>query len=127
MSQELAEVTYDKLYRFENPRGYENTVTKLTFRVVKRTPCGARIKRWEWENTTKFVNLTCKKKWAHETEAEALTSFMRRKRCEMEYNRQRMNNAEAAIKYAEIHFGKNQTADDPVQRVWKRITPDICY
>ena len=119
-------ITYDKLYRFENPRGYENTVTKLTFRVIKRTPCGARIKVFEWNGTTKFVNLQAKKQWACNTEAEALVSFMRRKRCEMEYNRHRMENAENAIRYAEVHFGKNQTADDPVQRVWKTIPTDIC-
>lgn len=115
----MTDKSYDKLYRFENPRGYENAVTKLTFRVIKRTPCGARIKIREWESKTRFVNLTCRKKWACETEAEALKSFMRRKRCEMEYNRQRMNNAESAIRYAEVHFGRNQTADDPVQNVWK--------
>jgi hypothetical protein len=119
--------TFDKLYRFENPRGYENTVTKLTFRVIKRTPCGARIKIHEWSKDTRFVNLQARKKWAHETEEEALVSFMRRKRCEMAYNRIRMENAENAIRYAEIHFGKNQAADDPVQRVWKRATLDICY
>jgi hypothetical protein len=125
MSKELTEITYDKLYRFENPRGYENCVTKLTFRVIKRTPCGARIKLYEWETTTKFVRLNCRKQWACNTEAEALTSFLRRKRCEMEYNRQRMDRAEAAIRYAEVHFSRNQTADDPVQRVWKTVSLDV--
>ena len=115
----MTDKPYDVLYRFENPRGYENTVTKLTFRIIKRTPCGARIKIHEWESKTRFVNLQARKQWACNTEEEALESFLRRKRCEMEYNRKRMKNAESAIRYAEVHFGRNQTANDPVQDVWK--------
>jgi len=118
-------INYDVLYRFENPRGYENTVTKLIFRVIKRTPCGARIKLREWKDQTRFVNLQCKKQWACDTEEKALESFMKRKRCEMEYNRQRMNNAESAIRYAEVHFSRNQTMDDPVQNVWKKHPSNI--
>lgn len=121
----MTDKPYDILYRFENPRNYENAVIKLTFRVIKRTPCGARIKIHEWESKTRFVNLQARKQWACNTEEEALKSFMRRKRCEMEYNRQRMNNAESALRYAELYFSRNQKTDDPVQRVWETKSSSI--
>jgi len=113
---------YDVLYRFEN---HENTVTKLTFRVIKRTPCGARIKVCEWDANTRFVNLTARKQWACNTEEEALQSFLRRKRCEMAYNQHRVDRAKEALVQAELMYGRNQTADNPVQRVWKTVSLDI--
>jgi hypothetical protein len=117
---------YDVLYRFHNYPDHEVILHK--YRVIKRTPCGAWIREREWhEGKGKFVNLNAKKQFACNTEEEALKSFLRRKRCEMAWNELRMNTAESAIRYAETHYGRNQTANDPVQRVWESPTTDISF
>lgn len=50
----------------------EPRLEMLWYRIIKRTPKGARL-------YGKFVLLTAKKQWACETEAQALTSFIARK------------------------------------------------
>lgn len=121
MSQELVEIKHDVLYRFQN-HGLrcDREVILHKYRVIKRTPCGAWIREYEWEEGKgRWVSLNARKQYACNTEEKALKSFLRRKRCEIAWNRLRMERAESAIRYAEVHFSKSQTANDPVQNVWK--------
>lgn len=70
----------DVLYRAEVHAydDYSVHVTMLRYPIVRRTRCGV------WINTgymtkLKFVNLQANKKWACESEDDAMVSLMRRK------------------------------------------------
>lgn len=81
------------------------------YQVLKRTPCGARIKRDEYYGgPTRFVNLKLRKQWACETVEEAVNMFRHRKLRQVEILSARLKSAESELELAEHHF-KNLTKE----------------
>jgi hypothetical protein len=81
------------------------------YKVLKHTPCGVWVERWPhqsmFDNSMRFIKERdgyghpTRKRYAYPTEEEALESFMIRKRLEIGYCKQRLDNARKAMAYAE--------------------------
>lgn len=67
----------DRLYRAEWSMYYEGQIFLTSFRITKRTACGAWIDH-PWEDKRRFVNLKAVKQYASETEAEAIKQLLHR-------------------------------------------------
>lgn len=86
------------------------------FRIVARTPCGAWI-TWGFGGKDKFVRLTARKRWACETEDEALRSFVARSKRYRAVLRARLKIVEQGLSMvlehvSEHEIGRNLTQQD---------------
>ena len=59
--------------------------------IAKRTPCGARLANG------KFILLTAHKRWAHETQRQALDSFVLRRRRQVAILRNQLERAQQEL------------------------------
>lgn len=71
------------------------------FYVVRETPCGCWVARWQY-GCMHFVRNGAKKRFAWPTEMEALESLVARKRREVEWMRFRLDDAKSKLAAAEI-------------------------
>ena len=83
---------------------YDGGIRSLTLRldkyiILKRTEKGAWIgSEFPWDK--KFVMLSARKKYAHETEAEAMESFIARKKKQIKIVSYQLKKAELALQLA---------------------------
>lgn len=108
-----------KFYRYEHfafrdPYGFSiiSDITEKIFHLVKETPCGWWIHeiagyanmddRWkEFWGKPKWVSKTARKRYAYPTREEALTSFIARKRRQIEIMETELEGARLALAMAE--------------------------
>lgn len=90
------------LYRFDDTSTLMGIqVKKRKFRVIKETPCGYWISLFESFDDKKWVSKVAKKRYAYPTDIEALTSFKARKRRQIEILQAQINQAKAALSFAD--------------------------
>lgn len=89
-------------YRDSSPSGVN--VMCISYPIVRYTPCGAWIQCNDVNSGKKFVKLEAHKKYAHASVAEAIESFIRRKKRQQDILRNQLKRASAAecIARAEI-------------------------
>jgi hypothetical protein len=76
-------------------------VDRRKFEVIKETPCGYWIRLYESFDDKKWVSKVAKKRFAYPSRSEALTNFKARKRRQMEILQAQLNQATAALRWAD--------------------------
>jgi hypothetical protein len=112
----------DWLYRFSDysqslgtdewGRSYGSrvVVAMMAYHIKRHTPKGAWI---DVHGTERFVRNNAKKRFATDTIAAALTSYMARKRRQISIYKARLDYAERALRQAEDLARDQATADNP--------------
>lgn len=93
-------MTPQRFYRFENVRYTTGVRVHLQeYTLIKETPCGYWIKPvWDYnDDYKKWVSKTGRKRIAYPTQEEALTSFMARKRRQIEILEGQLIDARSAL------------------------------
>lgn len=101
----------DFLYRFEPTM--LNTIESRAFFIIKQTPKGVWIENRP--GNKKFVNLTCRKKYAHRTQDEALTAFIARRHSQVEILTGQLARARRQLEAAEKFQKENQVVEEDLQ------------
>lgn len=93
-------LTAPPLNEFDQPDGPSTLHVELRrFRVLKRTPKGVWLEGWP--SSRRFVLNEATKRFACPTIAEALESFIARKKRQIKIYRRRMEDAQDALRIAE--------------------------
>ena len=93
------------LDEFDNPVGEGHTdVCKIELDVIKKTPCGVWLDLG-FGSGSRWVSCTSHKRYACPTEAEAMESFLARKRRQITILQSQIKRAERAIAVAGKKFG----------------------
>lgn len=98
----MSDDTPTMLYRYDSYPRYDDTVEVAfeTFYAVKRTRKGVWVQAYGYTKNPqghKFVLLSGTKRFAYPTKAEALESFIARKKRQIEYLNQHLANARMAL------------------------------
>jgi len=90
----------ERFYRFENVRYTTGVRVHLQeYTLIKETPCGYWIKPvWDYDDYhKKWVSKTARKRFAYPTQEEAITSFMARKRRQIQIIESQLIDARSAL------------------------------
>lgn len=86
------------LYRYEDIHYTTGTqVKQRKFKVIKGTPCGYWIQLFDFSDDKKWISKTAKKRYAYPTEKAALTSFIARKKRQIEILKTQLYIAKIAL------------------------------
>lgn len=106
-----------KLYRYEDVN-YLNRVTirERKFEILKETPCGFWIERWEHaRNEKRWVSSTARKRYAYPTRKEAMINFKARKYRQLQLVEAQLKKVNDAIYYVDVDFPEFKY-DQPLRR-----------